>query len=316
MSRFDEDRIQVHPTGLSLFTDCGEAWRRTYIERERERANEFLIVGSALDEAVSADLSSKIHSGQLLPEDDVIAIARDTVSARAKHGKMRRGATLESCLARAEALARYAHRKLCPTIHAKDVQVPWSVRLDDMLRRREVARAEREGDNPDDAAIADLPAIDFVGTMDIRAWFYGEFSDEPTGVEIRDIKSAKASPPAGAANGKHWIQLTSYAFGQWVDAQEMPERVTIDTIVSLKRGVEHRPSFGERDDYDFAALFNRLEQFARALKAGMFLPASPGHWKCSREWCPFYETCPYVKNKRTIDLHVPTAKLVTIAPAY
>ena len=289
MTQADPDRIQLHPTGIDLFSICGEAWRRRYEENEREGVSAELVVGSAVDVAITADLMEKIKTGQLLPLPSVVGIAQDEV-------RRRRLPNDEYLLTRASRFVAYAHRQLCPQINAVSVQHSWSVRLDKMLTRRGGLRGRWK-------------KIDLVGTLDIRE-HYQDFSG--SGIAIRDIKTAGASPPADAANGKHWTQLTCYALGEWVNTGAMPARVQIDTLVDLKRGVTHKPSFGERDDFDFAALFNRIVRFAQARQSGIFHYAPRGHWKCTRQYCSFYDTCPATKNKNTIDLAPAIPKLYKI----
>lgn len=279
---------------LSHHDECGESFRRYYEQGERGHPNEYLIVGSALDAAVMADLKRKLNYGVLLDEDAVIEIAtehaygaftRPTSIARKDFTRIR-----DESIQRVIAFTRYAHRKLCPTINVKSVQRKWSVRLDPILLRRS-GLEER------------YCKIDLVGTLDIEEWMY-DFSSptEPIGVCVRDLKSAKASPPKGAANGKHWLQLTCYAFGLFVADGTIPLRTQIDTLISGPRGVIHKPSYGERNKYDFAALFNRIVRFAQARAFGLYMPAPRGSWKCSDDYCDFYGDCPFVKNKKTIDV--------------
>jgi len=286
----DPDRIQLHATALDLFSQCGEAWRRRYEENEREGISAELIVGSAVDVAITADLMEKIKTGQLLPIASVLSIARDEI-------RRRRWLNDEPLLARASRFVKYAHEQVCPQINPISVQHSWSVRLDKMLNRRGGLRGRWK-------------KIDLVGTLDIREQLF-DFGG-PIGIAIRDIKTAGASPPADAANGKHWTQLTCYALGEWVNTGAMPARVQIDTLVDLKHGVTHKPSFGERDDFDFAALFNRIARFAQARQSGVFHYAPRGHWKCTRQYCSFYDTCPATKNKNTIDLAPAIPKLYKI----
>lgn len=285
----DSERIQLHPSGLNVFDECGERWRRMYEVGERSGSNEYLIVGNAVDEAVMADLRSKLTCGELLSEKYVEEIAVHYVRSAYRRAHMVAGIDLS--ILRAIRFSLYAHKVLNPKIQVVGVQEPWSVRLDDMLKRR--------------GGLEDRWAkIDLVGTLDIREHYY-DFSSptEPVGYVIRDLKTAKASPPGDAADGKHWLQLTSYALGCFTIHGQMPARVQIDTLVSGKGDrVEHKPSFGERTDKDFAALFNRAVRFAQARRAGLYLPAPRGHWRCSKEWCQFYSSCPYTKNAQTIDL--------------
>ena len=132
--------------------------------------------------------------------------------------------------------------------------------------------------------------------MDLEEYLY-DFSSaqDPHGVALRDLKTSGKGPPKDAIEAKHWIQMTSYAFGKHVLDGVMPERVQVDYLVDLHRGIEHRPVVGTVNDFDLAALFNRLENIAHALKAGVFAPAPRDHWTCSEKWCGYWHTCPYVQ---------------------
>ena len=304
MHRSDPERIQLHPSGLAAFDECGEAWRRTYEAGDRGLPNEFLIVGSGLDAAVTADLQNKLNCGQLLAEEQMVSIAVDRVRlgflGRTSIRKRDLPRVRQESEQRVVAFARYAHRKLNPNIHVKSVQRSWSVRLDAMLERR----GGLEGK---------WAKIDLVGTLDIEEWLYDfAHGDEPVGVVVRDIKTSRAGPPRGAANGKHWLQLCAYALGLFVNDGKIPLRVQIDTLVTGPHGVRHIPSFGERDKFDFAALFNRIVRFAQARQSGMYMPAPRSSWKCTPEWCGHFSSCSFVSNKKTIDLALPPLRLYNI----
>ena len=149
--------------------------------------------------------------------------------------------------------------------------------------------------------------IDYVGTLDVEENLY-DFTHltAPAGTGVLDLKSSRISPPKDAANKKHWIQMSSYVLGMFVLDGVQPKQVKISTLVSSDgKSVTQKDSVGERDDNDFAALFNRVEQFARSYRSGIFLPASPASWKCSVDWCVFHPTCPFTAGKKTIDLAVP-----------
>jgi hypothetical protein len=295
----DPERIQLHPSGLSVFDECGERWRRMYEVGESGLPSDALIVGTAVDTAMMADLRSKLHTGKLLEAGQVAELARHAVHQAYRYYNLRYG--LEDAVKRTLAFTHYAHERLNPKIQVAAVQEKWSVRLDDTLHRR-----TKHSPRPLRGRWA---KIDFVGTLDIREHSYGFDSlTEPSGYIIRDIKTSGATPPGDAANGKHWVQLTSYALGCWTRYQKLPERVQIDTLVDLKNGIKHALSFGTRDNFDFAALFNRVVRFAQARQAGLYLPAPRGHWRCSQQYCQFYNSCPYTKNKQTVDLAVPALR--------
>jgi hypothetical protein len=302
-------RIQLHATGLNLFARCGEAFRKRYLDGKISPPPAYMIVGRGVDGAFSADLSNKLKRGALLGVGEIRDIATGVVEKDFTEEIDLRDSGLPKMSARALAVDRavkfsvWAHDNLAPTIFPKSLQRAWSIRLDKFLHERGVKGVK----------------IDFVGSMDVEDWVY-DFGprDETADTGIRDLKTSARSPSSDAADGKHFIQLTSYALGKRVLDGKLPARVQVDYLVDLKRGTEHRPIVGTRDDYDLAALFNRIHVTAQALKTGSFLPAPRDHWCCSLKYCGYYQTCPYVKNAHTVDLHVPAMKdykLVQLKPA-
>jgi PD-(D/E)XK nuclease superfamily len=299
-------RIQLHASALALFSRCGEAFRRRYVEGQIKPPANYIIVGRATDTAVSADLVNKIKHNKLLGAREIDDIAagvvernyRDEVDMRGE--SMTKGTARELAINRAKNFASFAHRNLNPTIHPKAVQRAWSIRLDGFLRRRGLKGL----------------LIDYVGTLDIEEWLFdfSHLEPDPAHTAIRDLKTSMRSPQKDAADAKHDIQLTSYALGKLTEDAVMPERVQVDYLVDHKHGIEHKPVFGMKNDFDLAALFNRIEITARSLKAGIFVPAPRDHWCCTEKWCGYWHTCPYVKNKRTLDLKVPDQKLYRIGP--
>lgn len=304
-------RYQLHPTGVAEFERCPERFRRKYIENQREPKSIPLIIGSALDAMVTADMHSKIRSGKLLPEDSTEDIVRDVIydhftgDVDVKRSELLK--VKSETTARALQVAAYAHRIFCNSIpHPKSVQRPWSVRLDKLFKKHDVSME-----------------VDYVGTMDVEAWqfdFAGllENPPKPCGTSIHDLKIPRKAPSADAASTQYWTQLTSYALGKNVEDKEMPQFVQIDAIVDGKSRIAHRIARATRNKFDFAALYNRLITMGRSLQAGIFPPASKGHWICTEKFCRYHSTCPYVRNKVTVDLHVPDPnqnRLFDILPA-
>jgi len=277
-----------------------------YLEGDIRPPSTFIVVGRGLDAAVNADLTSKMRTGQLLGTGEMQDIAsgiveRDFLEPVDLTGeRISKGTARELALNRARTFSKWTHLNLTPTIQPKAVQRPWSVRLDKILERRGLKGLK----------------IDYVGTMDIEEWLY-DFSsiDTPKGTCIRDIKTSRRSAPKNAVTAKHTIQLSSYAFGKRVLDGVMPERVQVDYLVDLKSGVSHQPITGIVNDTDFAMLFNRLENLAHHLKAGVFAPAPRDSWMCSEKWCGYWHSCSFVQNNRTIHLGVPKPKLYKINAA-
>lgn len=270
-------------------------FRRRYIDGDMRPPAEYLIVGRATDKAVEEDLRNKIKYGELLSGRDVQAIAIDVVE-RDFRGDVDlrgegfgKGTARELAINRAIKFADFAHGKLTPLVRPKAVQQSWSVRMDGILAARNVPGMK----------------IDLVGTRDIDEWLFKFSDDEPSGIAIHDLKTSRKSPSEDSIETRYAVQMSSYAFGMKVEDDVMPELVQIDCLVDLKGGIEQRTVSGTVSDKNFAWLNNRIENLARHMKAGVFAPAPRDHWVCSKKWCGYFDTCPYVKNANIFDLKVP-----------
>jgi hypothetical protein len=291
-------------------TECMYRWFKRYIRGERHPRNSNLIVGSATDKATSADLQMKLETEVLLPEDAVTDVAaqevteqyQDEVELSEEEAPLGKQAAQGAAIDKAVRLTRVHHREVAPRIVVRSLHRPWSISLDDFLKSREVGKVEMDYVGEMDIEEVETDPMLAFGVLDERAILAP--GEEPNfGESIRDVKTTKATK--GPDEAARSIQLTSYALGKQVNDGVMPRAVKLDYLVDLKRGPEWRPQIATRDKFDFASLFNRLETFVRMMKAGIFPPANPNHWRCSQKYCEFYQKCPYTKNPHTVNLTPP-----------
>ena len=284
-------KFQIHQSGLALASSCGEAFRRRYIEGERLPARSYQAVGSAVDRSVGANLGHKIETGELLPVEHVVDLARDQAAAR-----------LEDFEPEPEELDEHGTRE-----GVAGAIVDKSVRL---------ARAHAEIAAPrirpvDVAAqfVLDLEGYDFelAGEIDVVA--------EDGGCWIRDTKTAKKSPSAGTAAAS--IQLTTYALAEYSTTGALPVGLALDTVVDLKRETKVMCETTTRNLADFDPLLARIQALVEAMQAGIFMPANPADWRCSERYCGYFGTCAYARRPTTVSTlsTVASRKLVNIAPA-
>lgn len=77
----------VSPTQLELLSRCPEAYRRRYLQKERERFSGALALGRATDDAISFNLAQKIATHTDLSETDVVDVfAQSLVDAVDQNG--------------------------------------------------------------------------------------------------------------------------------------------------------------------------------------------------------------------------------------
>lgn len=259
-------RPQLHATALNM--QCGEAFRRRYIEREIIPPGVAIIVGIATDRAVSKNLEHKRDTSELLPVEEVADAARDLLNETWESGTVKldqeeveaglkavRGQAVDKTV-RLSVLHATAK---APEIEPTHVQRKWSI---------------------------ELPGypMDLVGTIDVQEGARA----------IRDTKTTAKSPPADAAERS--LQLTAYALASKVIDGAAPDKVALDYLIDTKTP-QAKTLEATRGPEDYRALLARVETVTLAIERGVFMPVTPDHWACSIKWCGYAPSCRFFVNK-------------------
>ena len=269
----EDHRPQVHATSIEGFALCAENWRRRFIEGERRPKGLSAHAGQGVDLSVKANLRHIMEAGESLPVEQIESIARDgfTVSLD-REGALYLPDEIElgaekangAAIDKAVRLSVLHAQELAPKLRPTHLDWSWSLEI--------------EG-----------ASFDLVGTADIRE----------AGM-IRDVKSTGKSPDKTGAETS--LQLTTYAMAVAAIDGEETSRVALDTLVDLKT-----PKLvvleSTRSAEDFGSVLSRLEVIEAAKAAGLFPPASAGHWKCSANYCEYFSDCRYVR--RPVSISVP-----------
>lgn len=260
-------RPQLHATSLNI--QCGEAFRRRYLEGEIIPPGVAALVGSATDRAVTKNLQHKITThGDLLPVEDVAETARDSVVAGWQSGVKLDAdeAALGPAVVKGHAadkavrLAVLHAQQKAPVIQPTHVQRRWTLEL------------------------RGFP-VDLAGTLDIQ-----EVGS------VRDTKTSAKAPSEFAAQTS--MQLTAYHLAVGVIDGTPPASVSLDYLVDTKQPKVITLT-AVRDRGDYQALLNRVEMIAKAIETGTFLPVSPDHWMCTPKWCGYFDSCRYALRPKT-----------------
>ncbi|MEK7112787.1 MAG: PD-(D/E)XK nuclease family protein, partial [Patescibacteria group bacterium] len=115
--------------------------------------------------------------------------------------------------------------------------------------------------------------------------------------EIVDLKTGKKSLSQADVDAS--TQLSFYDLTYRAKHKRPPAKLIIEQIVSKKKGAERNTVATTRDSDDLQALVNRINTMAVGLKAGVFIPATPGAWWCGAKFCGYFATCSYVNNKKS-----------------
>ena len=255
---------QIHKSMIGMFDRCPKQYEQRYVEGLRIPPASAMIVGSGVHGSAELDLRAKRDIGHLLPDDAIRDAARDSLNtAWDKEGvalddeeKM-----LGEKIVKAEAmkmtiaLAVLHHDDLAPRLEPLHIERPFTVELKGF-------------------------PVDLSGTIDLQ---------ESNGT-VRDLKTRKASPPAGLADAS--LDMSCYGLAAKALDGESPKMLAMDFLVKTKtpKLVTQETT---RSEAAYRAFLMRVEVVSRAIESGIFPPCSPDNWCCSPRWCGYWTRCPY-----------------------
>lgn len=265
---------------LDMISKCGEQWYQRYVMGRKIPPGVALIIGSSVDVPISANMISKAIDHELLPEETIKDLASDKADEiwetvelteeEIKIGKaVVKGETKDMTVALSLLHAREFAPKIQPKFYESDQGMVPAV--------QRWFRLEFEGYD-----------YDLVGVMDLQEEGY-----------IHDTKTAGKSPDADQVHTS--LQLTSYALAAEVIDGEVEPEVGLDVLVktATPKAVQFK---SKRSQADYDVLFRRMEAATEAIEKGVFIPARPDDWWCSKKWCGYYGTCKYVNRSRMVQI--------------
>jgi PD-(D/E)XK nuclease superfamily len=261
---------QLHVSALTM--QCGEAFRRRYIEKEIIPPGVASVVGTATDKTVTKNLENKITLDELLSIEEIEDTARDGLDQAWAWGVTLDEEERQKGIKKVKGEATDKAIRLS-VLHAKD-KAP-------ELRPTHVQRKWA----------LELPGfpVDLVGTLDIQ-----EGSES-----VRDTKTSGKSPKEDVADNS--IQLTSYALGIKVIDGQAPRKVVLDYLIDTRIPIA-RTYEATRSADDYQALLRRIETICLAIERGVFMPVSPDYWMCCPKWCGYFSTCRYVRRPKQFSI--------------
>ena len=260
-------RPHISPSQLARYFTCGEQYRRIYVMKERRPPGIALLKGTAVHGAAESNNRAKLVTRQDLPEATMVEAAVATLEERIsvegleltrEESALGQKAVVGKATDSVARLASLYAREVAPGL--MPALVEHSVRVE-------------------------LPGLrDIVGRIDVV--------DEQE--IIRDLKT---SGRAKSADDLETDQLAFYAAAYEVTTGRLPAAVQLDVLVDTKvpKSQQLRATRNAQDKVVLAA---RVNAMLMGLEAGVFLPATPGHWACTPKFCGFWDTCPYVNAAR------------------
>ena len=272
------DKFQLHVSGLNLLSRCGIAFENRYIKRLPESKSPSLVIGTAVHAAQAKDYEAKIERGNLLPVSDVKDIARDSAIEEWRTGEVRLSeedredgysGTRDESIDASVSMAAHYHAAAAPSVEPTSVERPWVL----------------------DVLGTEMP-IQVVGRIDL----------ETADGAIRDTKTSAKSPKADAADTS--LQLTMYALARLRESGTLPRKVALDFVVRTPKRHDLKlvPLESVRTAEHMHPLMERVVSAARIIHAGLFTPADPSAWWCSRKFCSYFELCPYAVRPVSVQI--------------
>jgi len=255
---------------MDLFLHCPEAYSRKYIEGDRRRDDTVAnTLGSAVHMAARVDLEIKRDEGRLLPEQHLPDVAADAFERtwRLKDPRIDRS---EGTKAEQRGVAK-DHAIALTGLHRRRVTEV----VDPHLLEVKVT--------------ADIPGYpnSLVGYIDLVERNYHLHDGKTTGAAI------KADALATSTQGLVYPMLMELATGV------RPPFFSLD--IMKRPGKRARARYVQQSyepNGDYSPILLRLERMAKIIEAGAFMPAAPGHWKCSSKYCVYFSDCPWGRARR------------------
>lgn len=268
----DKIKPQLHQSHLSMLYRCGTKFGRIVIDGEKEPATIPLIVGTSTHTTVARNLNNTIEKGTLFTKEAVQDYAKDDFmkewqerpvvfnEEEANQGIQK---TKDKAQDQAIQLVTAHHYELAPQIKAVQVERKWVL-------------------------VANGYDYDLAGMIDI---------DE--GIDIRDTKTCKTNLGQRIVDTSE--QYTFYALAKYTIDGKLPEYVHQDNIIKpTKRRAAYCTTYkSTRTKDDFEVVMRRFDQATKIIKAGIYAPANPQDWWCSKDFCGFAAdgTCPFFNSK-------------------
>jgi hypothetical protein len=259
-------------SALTTLQQCGEKFRRRYIEREYGPPSPRMLRGTVVHRTASRALLRKL-TDRTLP---TVEEAKDAAAGEFERAWTSGVVLSDEEQAQGAATVRGEAKDFAVDLSGFHVGTVAPV-IEPVAIERKITVKPKDSD------------IEILGTVDL-------IDRRPDGEAIRDLKTSEKSPYATAAETSQ--QLSLYGLIRLAETGALPVRYTLDYLVRTPKKAEkkHVPLETTRDMADMRALVHRINTAVEAVKRGSFVPANPDSWWCSRAYCDYFTDCPYVRR--------------------
>jgi len=265
----EKSKPYLSPTQVSMYTKCGEQYRRRYIEKDVIPPGISLLKGSAVHKGAELNFTQKIESKKDLNKKDVIDYSVSVFESTMKH----EGLSLNS--------EEESRGKDVVVGEAKDT----TVQLTDLLMETVTPKYQPIEVEQEQTIELKTSTHDLKGIIDLK------IEDG----RILDLKTSAKSWTQERLDKDQ--QFTFYALLDRAKTGKNPQPLILENLVSTKIPKTITLET-KRTQEDFDVLVNRLNSIVEGINKGIFIPASPDSWQCHEMYCGYALSCKfYVKKK-------------------
>lgn len=249
-------RRVFHQSEIKTYLMCGMSWAFRYVDKIKMPGSVAAMIGNCVDTGVSANLAQKVVSGKDMPIDQVLETCSSEFEKRVPETVFDEEEQPGPAKDAAIRVMEFHHKHVAPLISPVTVQEEFVIQTD--------------------------AGYDLAGAID-----YTDRNDF-----IGDTKTASRQRASSyVVNGAFQPAMYDYAFQAMRNRPAKGFRFDIITRPTVKLAPEYKPISGQVTEADHAWLFNGITQVHKAIQAGIALPISEGHWKCSPKYCEYFSIC-------------------------
>ena len=272
----------ISASQVNTYTECGERYRRRYIEKHIIPPGIAMVRGIAIHRGAEFNFAQKIESKKDLPREDIVARAVAEYEGHIKREGLYLSTDDEArgkAIVQGEALdctARLAG------LFADEVAPVYQPRTAEETIRIALENAPR----------------DILGILDMTAYLLKTPDGRPAeedAVGIVDYKSSKKTKSQTEFDNS--INLTIYALTFLAKYGKPPAFINVEQLVDLKKP-KRVLNVTARSMTDFNVAVARINAVLDGIEKRVFTPAPTGWWGCCEKWCGYWSTCGYVNNER------------------
>ena len=293
-------------SALYTLQQCGERFRRRYIERDFRPTGVRAKRGTAVHKVASESHMRQMRSKEAGAgrEEYLVGSLPTVEEAKDLAATVFDAAMVEGCAfsedERAEGVEKVTGVQKDASVQMAEHYVGIiAPKVDPVGVERRVTIRPADSDI-EITGIVDLVSEEWAGESP------QEMTDSPLALErrvrgqkievVNDLKTADRQPQEDAASRSQ--QLALYALIRTAEMGRPPDKVRLRTLVRTRTGkTSSVEQTAEKTQPDLEAVAQRLNTAIRAAEAQIFVPANPESWYCHPKWCEFFSDCPYALGK-------------------